>query len=273
MAEVVANGVKLHVQRLGRHSDAVRSGTPTVMFVHGLFIDNLSSLYYSLANPVAHAGADTILYDLRGHGRSERPPGGYRLDDAVGDLMGLMDALDLAEPVHIVGHSYGASVALRAGLSHPGRVGSLTLIEPHCSGTADGGSWADDIADTLTATALCFERYATADAVRRSTQRKIRALRAANAFLNETSLIDDVASAPPFTDEELGGLGVPTMAVYGEHTDLASSVEMIRRCLPGCRLEVFPGIGHSVLRDASEQMARLLIDWLPVGSVPERAAS
>jgi len=46
MADVVANGVRHHVQRLGR-------GDRTVVFVHGLVMDNLSSWYFTVANPVA----------------------------------------------------------------------------------------------------------------------------------------------------------------------------------------------------------------------------
>ena len=63
MVDVVANGVRHHVQRLG-------AGVPPVVFVHGLVMDNLSSFYFTLANPVA-ARTEAILYDLRGHGGTE----------------------------------------------------------------------------------------------------------------------------------------------------------------------------------------------------------
>ena len=56
MAEVVANGIRTHVQRLG-------SGPPTVVFVHGIVVDNLASLYFTLANPVAQA-AEALLYGI-----------------------------------------------------------------------------------------------------------------------------------------------------------------------------------------------------------------
>ena len=46
MAEVVANGVRFHVQHLS-------DGDPTVVFLHGLVVDNSSSWYYTVANPVA----------------------------------------------------------------------------------------------------------------------------------------------------------------------------------------------------------------------------
>lgn len=269
VAEVVARGVTFHVQRLARSEAAAAPGRlaryrPNVVFVHGLFIDNLSSLYYSLANPVAQAGADAILYDLRGHGRSEQPPDGYTLDDSVEDLYGVVDALGVDGRVHLVGHSYGASVALRAGLRYPERLAGLTLIEPHCADTEDGGSWAEDVADALSAIALCSETMALPadDEVTPGAVRKLRAIRTTDAFLNATTMIEDVAAAPRFTAADLGALEVPTMAVYGEHTDLASSVAMIRASMPQCRLEVFSDVGHSVLRDVTPKVLELLVGWL-----------
>jgi pimeloyl-ACP methyl ester carboxylesterase len=67
MAEIVARGVRLHVQLLTARDTTHRLAHP-VVFIHGLGMDNLSSFYYTLANPVAYLGATVILYDLRGHG-------------------------------------------------------------------------------------------------------------------------------------------------------------------------------------------------------------
>ena len=53
-------------------------------------MDNLSSFYCTLAGPVSRAGHEVLLYDQRGHGRSERPPGGYDRDTAVDDLAALL---------------------------------------------------------------------------------------------------------------------------------------------------------------------------------------
>ncbi|MGH2718347.1 MAG: alpha/beta fold hydrolase [Actinomycetota bacterium] len=269
MAEASARGLTFHVQRLARAEAAAGPSPlahyrPSVVFIHGLFIDNLSSLYYSLANPVAQAGADAILYDLRGHGRSDQPVDGYTLDDSVEDLLGVVEALAVDAPVHLVGHSYGASIALRAGLLYPDRLASLALIEPHCAGAADGGGWAEDVADTLTAAALCAETLAlpTDEEVSPGAARKLRAMKMTNRFLNVTTVIEDVAAAPPFTPGELSGLEVPTMALYGKSTDLVSSLAMIQESAPQCRLEIFPDIGHAVLRDAAPKVAQLLIEWL-----------
>ncbi|GAB4376729.1 MAG: hypothetical protein Kow00114_40590 [Kiloniellaceae bacterium] len=80
--------------------------------------------------------APAITPDLPGYGRAafrdgRRDPdrdGPPSLDaDAAAVLRGLGDA---AAAFHLVGHSYGGAVAMKIALNHPGRVLSLTLIEP-----------------------------------------------------------------------------------------------------------------------------------------------
>src|SRR5262245_63111303 len=105
MADVISNGVRLHVQRLSPGSG------PVVVFLHGLVMDNLSSWYFSVAHPASRA-AEVLLYDLRGHGLSERPASGYGLADMVADLAGLLDALQITRPVTLVGNSFGGLLAV-----------------------------------------------------------------------------------------------------------------------------------------------------------------
>ena len=68
--------------------------------------------------------------DLLGYGRSEPWPVNARLHP-WSDLGALLALAELAgEPVHIVGHSYGGTVALEAARSLGARAKSLTVIEP-----------------------------------------------------------------------------------------------------------------------------------------------
>ena len=74
--------------------------------------------------------------DLPGHGRSaDVPPGCDLLDLCVA---GVGSVRDRAGAGHLVGHSYGAVVALRLAAESPGRVRSLTLIEPVLFAAAAG---------------------------------------------------------------------------------------------------------------------------------------
>ena len=102
MATVHANGVELRVNRYRVGNDGLDSGRPVVVFVHGLGIVDHSGLAFTLGMPLA-TDAETILYALRGHGHSQVVASGYRIADHVADLVGLLDDLGVAEPVHLVG--------------------------------------------------------------------------------------------------------------------------------------------------------------------------
>lgn len=92
-------------------------------------------LHCSLAHSGAWEGVARALSDrlrltapdLVGHGRG---PG----RDAAQDFHDQATAAALEhlpqQPCHLIGHSFGATLALRLALDHPGRVKTLTLIEP-----------------------------------------------------------------------------------------------------------------------------------------------
>jgi pimeloyl-ACP methyl ester carboxylesterase len=261
MADIPANGVRFHVQRLpgSGHPDA-----PAVVFLHGLVMDNLSSFYYTLAGPVAGTGARTILYDLRGHGMSERTPGCYSTRDAAADLCALLDTLEENRPVYLVGNSYGGLIAARMAVSVPERVAGLALIESSCTG-ACAAAWIEDMANTLTVAALSLEYDPIHDGLHALGQRKVARLAMhADALLNGTSLIDDLAAERPLEAAELARIGCPVLGVFGERSELVGAAEDLRRHIPDCRIEVLPGLAHTVLREATGPLREVLLDWLPV---------
>ncbi|MDA9207988.1 alpha/beta hydrolase [Octadecabacter sp.] len=66
-----------------------------------------------------------VFFDLPGHGKSAPWVG----DNYHSDVLGIVDEL-ADEPAHVIGHSFGATVALRLAIEQPHRVARLTLIEP-----------------------------------------------------------------------------------------------------------------------------------------------
>lgn len=255
MADVVANGVRHHVQRLGS-----RGGEPPVVFVHGLVMDNLSSFYFTLANPVAER-AEAILYDLRGHGMSERPARGYAVAELVADLAALLDALDVPRAT-LVGNSFGGLLALAFASAHPARVARLALIDAH-DGT-DG--WAAQMASTLllrgeardAKIAESFQAWLG----RHSERKRTRLARAAEALVEGTSLIADLRGSPPLTAAELARIPCPTLALYGERSDVRARGEELARTLPACTLHVLPGCTHSVLWEATAEVRARVVAFV-----------
>ena len=70
-----------------------------------------------------------VIYDRRGHSRSQRPDTPGSVDEDGDDLAALLEALDLA-PAHVVTNSYGGNIALRLATRRPEVFRSLSCHEP-----------------------------------------------------------------------------------------------------------------------------------------------
>lgn len=100
---------------------------PAVVFCHG-FPELAYSWRYQLP-AVADAGFRAIAPDMRGYGGSSRPEpiDAYDLVDLTGDLVGLLDALDIERAV-FVGHDWGGFVAWAMPLLHPERCAGVVGV-------------------------------------------------------------------------------------------------------------------------------------------------
>jgi pimeloyl-ACP methyl ester carboxylesterase len=276
MPWVNVNGLRFFYQRMG-------GGQPTVVFAHGLVMDNLSSWWYTMANATA-ARADVLCYDLRGHGLSERPPSGYGVADSVADLLALLDALGIDGPIHLVGNSYGGVIGLALAVAAPERVAGLVLVEAHASVEGQRERERAQLAHGLDLAGVFLDDDDVNSWLDTVGGRKLnRMAAAAKALIYDTTLADDLRDSAPFTEEQLAGVTCPVLLVYGEHSDIFSRAVLLERLLPRVDLHVVAGIDHSVLMGATAEVRRLVLDWVrdhgsggvatqgAPGAAPERA--
>lgn len=255
MADATVRGARLHYERLGK------GGSPYVVFVHGLVMDNLASYYFTFANAVA-AFADVLLYDLRGHGTSERTATGYSVVDAALDLEALLDATLGDVPVVIVGNSFGATVALHFALRFPSRVRGLVLLDGHVG--AD--DFASKMASTLSlrgddadqAIASSFQHWLG----RHSERKRNRLASHARALVEETSLVADLRKAAPLVEADFARIAVPTLALFGEKSDVLPRGPELVRLIPGARIEILPDCSHSILWEATATVREKLVGFV-----------
>lgn len=99
------------------------AGQP-LLLIHGL---GSSTRDWAFQVPALVSQYEVITADLRGHGRSAKPRGGYSVTRFASDMAALLRALDVG-PTHVVGLSLGGMVALELALSCPDLVRSLVLI-------------------------------------------------------------------------------------------------------------------------------------------------
>ncbi len=251
MTLVDANGIVLNVQRYGR-APLDQATTPVVVCVHGLVLDSLASFYLTLAGPLAGAGAATVMYDLRGHGRSARPAEGYRLADHVNDLIGLLDALGLHQPVHLVGNSFGGTVAAAATAWFPERVAGLVMIE----GFPPTDSWALKVEDLMTEGLRQLRDHTfAAESLGRPHRPAPRAVAQMHDLWTGTTIVRDV----PY---DLRTIAHPVLAVFGGDSTLARSATDLTELLPTARAEIIPGHDHFVLVKAHPAVSAQIVGWL-----------
>lgn len=111
---------------------------PGFVLVHGLASN--ARLYDGVAGFLAAAGHGAASLDLRGHGRSDKPDGGYDYDTMCGDLSAVLAFLradagpqQFVKPV-LVGQSYGANLVLEYAARRPDDLAGVCCID---GGTID----------------------------------------------------------------------------------------------------------------------------------------
>ncbi|GAA1035942.1 alpha/beta hydrolase [Virgisporangium ochraceum] len=104
------------------------TATAVVLLLHG-FPQN--SRMWSGVVPDLHAdGLRTNVPDLRGYSPGARPddPAAYTAAEGAADAIAILDGLAEAEPVHLVGHDWGAIIGWHAVAHHPGRFRTWTAV-------------------------------------------------------------------------------------------------------------------------------------------------
>ena len=112
---------------------------PTVVLLHGLASQRR---FWNLVVPgVVAAGLPVVALDQRGHGDSQRPAGPYDVATCAADVLAVLTDLGVAAQTGavVVGHSWGASVALAVAAADPERVRAVVAVDGGTTSPADLG--------------------------------------------------------------------------------------------------------------------------------------
>lgn len=221
MPQVVANGIKLCYEITG-------DGPTTVVWTHGI---GSSHHYWDGALP-EFSGFRHVSYDVRGMGESEGTDGAVSLELWAADLNALLEEIGVDRAI-FAGHSMGGAITQRFAIDYPQKVQGLLLLSTSSRvGPAASEFW-----------------LGQADQTEADGKPRLAAAQRAVAKYN--------------MDEDLKAFEVPTLILVGEddqRTPPGGSVIM-SRLIPGAELEIYPGIGHSVLPDEPKAVERVR-DWL-----------
>lgn len=254
---MTVNGLKTNVQ-LVRGRAGVRTGE-TAVFLHGMGTDSLASFYLTLAPPVAAAGIDVVSYDLRGHGKTERPDSGYTIADFVADLHDLLTQLAVPHPVHLVGNSFGGTLAFSYAAAHPERVRSIVCIESEPATEM----WADKMTQILEHTVEFLAQEESFDWIEANFSAHHRRLaRMAADRINNTNMAQEVPLGPLLSLREVEGIRCPVLSILGRYGYQSDDLEALTSLLPRGELHVFDGQGHSVLVERHREVRELVLSWI-----------
>jgi len=231
-----------------------------------------------------------VAPDLYGYGETPgwSGRGVFSLAREAAVIEALLDRL--GEPAHLVGHSYGGAVALQIALARPGRLRSLTLIEPvafHVLRHGEAVDWA--ALQEIIAVARHVAAAVTSGDYARGCEHFVDYWTGAGAWTSlpparRDALVPRLAKVAldfhatlnaPAQLDDMRAIGVPTLLLQGARTP-APTRQICRRLadtLPEARLRIVAGAGHMLPLTHRDEVNDLVIAHLEENSDRERRAS
>jgi pimeloyl-ACP methyl ester carboxylesterase len=257
--------------------DDGQPGAPAVLLIHGL---GASTHWWDPVVPRLAGACRVIRVDLLGHGRSASPAGGYDIPAQARRVGAVLDRLGVGRVV-VIGHSTGGSVATALAEQRPGLVAALALIDtgPHPDADLDQGLlsrlllapfpgrllWALRTETTIRkAMGSAFTRPVDIpDAIIAATQGMTHRALAGTArgsldYLRQRSVPDRLAA-----------LGLPVLVIFGtDDRRWRSSSAASYRIVPGARVEMLPGVGHTPMLEDPQTTGTLLLGFAEAAAHP-----
>jgi pimeloyl-ACP methyl ester carboxylesterase len=225
---------------------------PEILFIHGFSQSHLSWIKQVTSDLAKDF--HMVTYDLRGHGNSDKPfePERYKDSKAWADeLQAVMDATGLKRPV-LAGWSYGGRImadylkvhgtAKLAGLNYvdAGQKADPAFVGPNLKNLALMAS--EDLAVNIAATRVflhgCFSKQPTAE--------EYEIMLAFNMMVPPKVRLG-LANRPLDIDDILRNLKLPVLVTHGSEDKNSNLIaaEYTAKMIPGAKLSVYQGIGHS----------------------------
>lgn len=244
------NHIRLHTVEKGDHG-------PALVFLHGLLLGNCATWFFS--TPFFKNKERRIrLYDLRGHGKSDIPPTGYDLATMKQDLGGLLEVWKMPKTT-LVGHSYGALLALSFAIEYPERVERLVLVEPPFP-----------LAEQEEMNAfLALNPEEMVEALPPVLQNQVaqggrRARRLLERFARltlHTTLLADLREKSEMKETSWSHLSIPTLVISGSESSCLSGGKTIADTLPQGIHQIVQG-GHYLPSECGPEISRLIQEFI-----------
>jgi pimeloyl-ACP methyl ester carboxylesterase len=278
MPKVNANGINFHFQQSGEG--------PDVVLIHGVTGD-LSIWFLCEAMGIFGRSLRVTAYDLRGHGYSDVPRDAYTSADQAGDLVAIMDALQI-ERAMLVGHSFGAVIAAHASVLYPDRIDAIVLSDPcfpalrHLEDVSRWGHWQNFREEAAEAGVILsdehwydlgrfFDQVLHLDGERLLRFRQAVGLPGFHRLLRlaGTTCGHDAKVPAGLTEELIRSIAQPVLAIFGEQSPFLATSDYLSANLPDCVNRLVPDAKHRAPEENASAFVEIVHQFLvanaPVG--------
>lgn len=250
-----------------------RGTGPAILLVHGFPLDH--TMWAAQIESLARRYR-VIAPDLRGFGRSPLgaidPSQGVSMEQYADDLAELLDALQIAEPIVLVGLSMGGYIAWQFVRKYPERLRALAQLDTRAAAdTADARAgrlkMAEHVAEwgTTRVAGMMGPRLLS----QRAFQQRPEIVAAVRRVVECTSAAAIAAAqrgmaARPDVTDLLPSIRVPTLVIVGDEDVISPPEEMraIAAGIPGAEFVVIPESGHMTTMEQPEAVNEALLRFL-----------
>ncbi len=246
MPYLTLNGAKIYYEQHG-------AGQSTMVFAHGLlwsgrmFDDQVAAFKDRFR---------CITFDFRGQGQSEVTAGGYDMDTLAADAAGLIEGLSAA-PCHFLGLSMGGFVGMRLAIRYPALIRSLVLLDTSADAElaenvgryrrlSHIGRWLGYSLIASPVMKIMFGAKFLQDPARAALRAAWRQRLIANDRVGIARAVAGVVERQGVYDQ-IDRIARPTLVIVGDQdvATVPAKAERMQARIPGSKLSVIPGAGHS----------------------------
>jgi pimeloyl-ACP methyl ester carboxylesterase len=245
-----------------------------VVLLHGATIPMY--LWDAQVEALAKAGYRVLRYDMYGRGYSDRPDGDYSQAFYRKQLVDLLDALKIKQPIDLIGLSMGGGLAMDFTANYPDRVKDLVLIAPMINSIKNDTNFKlmripvlGEFLTRLIAVKVMSDRAA------QLMQKSPKAAEYAKQFKDQTQFkgFEKASLAAARSDawadytadyEKVGKQGRKILLIWGtaDNDITPQMVQAIQTALPNVQFKQLEGTGHDPQVEVPDQVNSLILDFL-----------
>ena len=220
-----------------------------------------------------------ILFDNRGVGRSDVPPGPYSIGVMAEDAMAILEAAGVRRPAFLMGASMGGMIAQEMVLRYPDRFRALLLGCTAC-GPVFRAAWPNFARAPgfwrwlrlrgeereRAVTPLLYSDSTPHERIDEDIRMRAACQASVNGVLNQLVAILRWSSY-----RRLPKIRIPTLVVHGDQDHMlpAANGQMVATRIPNAEFVLLPQTGHIITTDQPELAAKIVLDFLERVVLPD----